>query len=120
MLVFLFYYFLYFIRKSHEILEKENYETKTLLEEEKSRAEETAARAQAMIKVTPEGHATFLLFLWCKVLYLVNNYISSKKQPSEQETFVWHLYKVGPTSKTLGRRCTNVIQMFCVCWEGAL
>ena len=29
-----------------------------------------------------------------------------------------HLYNVGSTSKTLGRRCTNVIQMFCVCWEG--
>ena len=26
------------------------------------------------------------------------------------------LYNVGPTSKTLGRRCINVIQMFCVCW----
>ena len=25
-----------------------------------------------------------------------------------------HLYNVGPTSKTLGRRCINVIQMFCV------
>ena len=25
------------------------------------------------------------------------------------------LYNIGPTSKTLGRRCTNV-QMFCVCW----
>ena len=38
-------------------------------------------------------------------------------QPSMHKTFVWHLYNVGPTSKTLGRRCTNVIQMFCVCWE---
>ena len=27
-----------------------------------------------------------------------------------------HLYNVGPKSKTLSRRCTNVIQMFCVCW----
>ena len=27
-----------------------------------------------------------------------------------------HLYNVGPTSSTLGRRCINVIQMFCVCW----
>ena len=26
------------------------------------------------------------------------------------------MYNVGPTSKMLGRRCTNVIQMFCVCW----
>ena len=23
----------------------------------------------------------------------------------------------GPTSKTLGRRCINVIQMSCLCWE---
>ena len=26
-----------------------------------------------------------------------------------------HLYKAGPTSKTLVQLCTNVIQMFCVC-----
>ena len=36
--------------------------------------------------------------------------------PSKHETFLKHLYNVGPTSKTLGRRCANVIQMFCVCW----
>ena len=35
---------------------------------------------------------------------------------STHKTFVWHLYNVGPTSKTLSRRCMNVIQMFCVCW----
>ena len=28
-----------------------------------------------------------------------------------------HLYNVGPTSKTLGRRCINVIQMFCAYWD---
>ena len=27
-----------------------------------------------------------------------------------------NLYNVGPTSKTLSRRCINVIQMFCVFW----
>ena len=27
------------------------------------------------------------------------------------------LCNVGPTSKTLGRRCINVIQMSCVCWD---
>ena len=32
-------------------------------------------------------------------------------------THMYDLYNVGPTSKTLGRRCINVIQMFCVCWE---
>ena len=31
-------------------------------------------------------------------------------------TFVYNLYNIGPTSKTLGRRCTNVIQMFSVYW----
>ena len=36
--------------------------------------------------------------------------------PSKQKTFVQHLYNVGTTSKTLGRRCTNAIQMFCVYW----
>ena len=30
--------------------------------------------------------------------------------------FVYHLYNDGPTSKTLGRRCINVIQMLCVYW----
>ena len=33
----------------------------------------------------------------------------------QTQTFVYHLHNVGPTSKTLGRRFTNVIQMFCVC-----
>ena len=26
------------------------------------------------------------------------------------------MYNVGPTSKTLGRSCTNGLRMFCVCW----
>ena len=38
--------------------------------------------------------------------------------PSEDKTFVGHLYNVGPTSSTLVRHCINVIQMFCVCWDG--
>ena len=37
--------------------------------------------------------------------------------PSKHKAFVWLLKNVGPTSKTLGRRCINVIQMFCVCWD---
>ena len=40
----------------------------------------------------------------------------SRDLRSKHKTFVWHLYNAGPTSKTLGRRCTNVIQMFCVGW----
>ena len=35
---------------------------------------------------------------------------------SKHRTFVWHLYNAGPTSSTLVQHCTNVIQMFCVCW----
>ena len=37
--------------------------------------------------------------------------------PGKHKTFVQYLYNVGPTSKTLARRCTNVVQMFCVCWD---
>ena len=36
--------------------------------------------------------------------------------PRKHKTFVQHLYNVGPSSKTLDRRCINVVQMFCVCW----
>ena len=35
----------------------------------------------------------------------------------KHKTFVKHLYNVGPTSKTLGRRRANFIQMFRICWE---
>ena len=35
--------------------------------------------------------------------------------PRKHKIFV-HLYNAGPTSKTFGRCCTNLIQMFCVCW----
>ena len=30
--------------------------------------------------------------------------------------FCMTVYNVGPTAKTLGGRCRNVIQTFCVCW----
>ena len=40
----------------------------------------------------------------------------SCSQPRKHKTFVKHLYNVGPTSKTLGLHCINVIQMFRVCW----
>ena len=36
--------------------------------------------------------------------------------PSKHKTFVYLLYNVGPTSETMGLRCINVIQMFCVYW----
>ena len=35
---------------------------------------------------------------------------------SHHKIFVYHLYKVGPTSKTLSRHCINVIQIFCDCF----
>ena len=38
-------------------------------------------------------------------------------KPSKHKIFVKHLYNAGPASKTLGRRCINVIQMFCVYWD---
>ena len=39
------------------------------------------------------------------------------KKPSKHKTFAYYLYNVEPTSKPLIRRCTHVIQFFCVCWE---
>ena len=41
--------------------------------------------------------------------------VSSQQTQNICITFV-HLYNVGPTSSVLGRRCTNSIQMLCVCW----
>ena len=38
--------------------------------------------------------------------------------PNKHETFVKQWYNVGPASSTLVQHCTNVIQMFCVCWAG--
>ena len=38
---------------------------------------------------------------------------------SKHKRFVWQLYNVGPTSKTLGQHYTNVIRMFCVYWDTA-
>ena len=35
---------------------------------------------------------------------------------SHHKMFVYHLYNVGPTSKTLSRHCINVIQIFCDCF----
>ena len=35
---------------------------------------------------------------------------------SKHKIFVYYLYNVGPTSKTLGQRCINNIKIFCVSW----
>ena len=39
---------------------------------------------------------------------------------SKHKTFVWHLYNVGPTSKTLVQHCINGIQMFCAYWGSGM
>ena len=41
-----------------------------------------------------------------------------KTQVSQQTHVVYNLHNAVPTSSTLGRRCINVIQKFCVCWGG--
>ena len=51
------------------------------------------------------------LSVWCGCVTLSCNCVG-EKFPSKQ-----HLYNIcAMLSKTLGRRCTNVILMFCVCW----
>ena len=40
-----------------------------------------------------------------------------KVETQQTQNICITFYGVGSTSKTLGRRCTAVIQMFCVCWE---
>ena len=56
----------------------------------------------------------YRLFCWpvasrdCQYIYF-DGYIATASK-------VKHLYNGGPTSRTLGRRCINVIQMFCVYW----
>ena len=42
-------------------------------------------------------------------------HVHSQGHPSKHKTFVEHSYNVGPASKTLGRCCTNAIQMLFVC-----
>ena len=42
--------------------------------------------------------------------YTKQSVINCVQYPSKQKTFVLHLHTAGPTSKTLGRRCTNVTQ----------
>ena len=49
---------------------------------------------------------------WTHVTDALYNHLPHQEKPSKHK-----MYNVGPTSKTLVRRCTNVIKMFCVCWE---
>ena len=35
--------------------------------------------------------------------------------PSKYKAFIYHLHNAVPMSKRFGRRCTNVMQMLCVC-----
>ena len=60
---------------------------------------------------------------WSWKLHHIPPYVTFMRltdNPSKHKTFVYHLYNNGSTSQTLGRRCINVIQMFCVCWADAL
>ena len=59
------------------------------------------------IRTFPTTHPTFF---WMSGQWQV----LTPRLPSEYKTFTWHLYNVWSTSKTLGRRCTNVMQMFCL------
>ena len=54
----------------------------------------------------PSHRQHFIAHLIIVVTDMMNLYYIHK-------TFVYHLCNAGPTSKTLGRRCTNVIQIFC-------
>ena len=65
----------------------------------------------------------FCTMLWTPPRYRKEWRVQSRIKRSERltrkhKTFVglYHLCIVGPTSKTLGRRCTYVIHMFCFCW----
>ena len=59
----------------------------------------------------------FMSFAIYQILYNRQNSNHNRLYaPSKHEAFVYHLYNVEPTSKTLGRRFINVIQMFCVYW----
>ena len=54
-------------------------------------------------------------------IFLIHNmitlgYFQLPNYPANTRLLYIICNNVGPTSKTLGRRCTNVIQKFCVCW----
>ena len=82
--------------------------------------------AQRLVLAGSLGGWSVYVVLWAFIapilpiifwLYLLDK---DKAYYSKHKTFVWHLYNAGPTLKTWGRRCTNVIQMFCVCWATTL
>ena len=80
------------------------------------------ARVLSQPHLIPEWHEAFYnRGAWSARIVLLQGVscstILNPYYPSKHKTFVLHLCNVGPTSKTLGRRCTNVIQMFCVCWD---
>ena len=70
-------------------------------------------------------HVNDMVHVYIKVGYnmvyiMVAGYrlnIEAAATQQTRKTRVQYLLNVGPTSKTLGRHSTNVIQMFCVCWE---
>ena len=46
--------------------------------------------------------------IWCTTL--------CPKLPNKHRTFMWHLCNVGPTLKSLGRHCIDVVCVFCAHW----
>ena len=66
-------------------------------------------RLEKATKNAPEIVATAL------VRVIVTGPLQNTQQ-TQNNNFVQHLHNVGPTLKTLGGRCTNVMHMYCVCW----
>ena len=68
-------------------------------------------RRCANIMPTLSQHLVFAGQITC-----IACYYGRRTGDCKHKSFVWHLYNVGPTSLTLVRHCTNVIQMFCAYW----
>ena len=62
------------------------------------------------------------IFYWTNTQYNIETLFfmcwqKANSIPSKHETFVLHLYNVGPTSSTLVQKSINCIQMVCVYWS---
>ena len=62
-----------------------------------------------LIEITDiNGTHTVVKHVWLADTSVIRNNVI----PSKHTTFVQHWYDIGSTSKTLGRHCINVVQMF--------
>ena len=52
----------------------------------------------------------------CLVFFWNDSGVRFYTLPSGHGALVWHLRNACPTSKTLGRRCINVVRVFCIHW----